>query len=427
VTLPASVRDAIAAAPTLLADTASLAACGGRFAGSASEERARQWLLSRLAAIPGAVVSEHRFAYPGWRQDGARLEMLGPVRRDLRCHALIRSPRTPPHGVDGDVIDLGRGTEDDFARVGRALKGAIALVRHEYPFAADTIHRRVKYGRARDAGAVGFLIANNLPDAGLVTGSSGEGQGDDIAAMGITHEGAALLAERAPVPVRVRMHVESESTRAEASNIVVDLPGASAEQVVLSAHYDGHDLAESALDNATGTAAVIGLVEALAGAGRRRRGLRAILFTTEEWRLLGSQIYVDGLTESERRQIVMNVNLDTLSGSRRLACLTSGFDELDRFVGDVMQKADRELRRVPKLLRNSDHFNFARAGIPALRLVAGFDEPDSRVRYLLTSADTRDKVVDAELRSATTIAAEIVWAALEATGPLPPHGTPVGL
>jgi Zn-dependent M28 family amino/carboxypeptidase len=204
---------------------------------------------------------------------------------------------------------------------------------------------------------------------------------------------------------------------------VVDLPGRDAGLVVLSAHYDGHDLAESALDNGTGTAAVIAIVEALARAGGRRRGLRAILFTTEEWRLLGSQLYVDGLSEAERRQIVMNINLDTLSGGSSLACLTSGFNELDGFVASVAKEAGTCVRLVPNLLRNSDHFNFARHGIPALRVVAGFDEPDSRVRYLLTSADTRDKVVEAELRSATVLAAALAWSAMEDPGPLPSHRT----
>jgi hypothetical protein len=420
-TLPAGVRDRIAGTPALGVDLVALADCGGRFAGSPSEERARQWLLSRLGAIPGVSVSEHRYAYTGWRQHGARMELLGDVRSELRCHALIRSPQTPPGGLDAEVIDVGRGTDADFDRIGGALKGSIALVRHEYPFADDTIHRRVKYGRSREAGAVGFIIANNLPDAGLVTGSSGEGSAEDIPAVGITHEGAALLTAGGRSRARVRLHVESSTRPAEASNIIVDLPGRDPERVVLSAHYDGHDLAESALDNGTGTVAVIAIVEALARERQRRRGLRAILFTTEEWRLLGSTIYVDGLSDAERRQIAMNVNLDTLSGGPRLACLTSGFEELGRFVAAVARQAGIDVRLVPKLLRNSDHFNFARLGIPALRLVAGFDEPDSRVRYLLTSADTRDKVVDAELRNATMLAAELVWSAMDEAGPLPSH------
>ena len=43
-------------------------------------------------------------------------------------------------------------------------------------------------------------------------------------------------------------------------------------------------------------------------------------------------------------------------------------------------------------MQNSDHANFALAGIPAMRLVAGFDDPGANLRYVLTPADTRDKV-----------------------------------
>jgi hypothetical protein len=43
------------------------------------------------------------------------------------------------------------------------------------------------------------------------------------------------------------------------------------------------------------------------------------------------------------------------------------------------------------LMANSDHANFAAHGIPALRLIAGFNAPDSNLRLLLTAADTRDR------------------------------------
>jgi aminopeptidase YwaD len=63
---------------------------------------------------------------------------------------------------------------------------------------------------------------------------------------------------------------------------------------------------------------------------------------------------------------------------------------------------------------NSDHANFALAGIPALRLVAGFDEPAANLRYVLTPADTRDKVEAGELVRSAVLAAAIVAAACDA-------------
>jgi Zn-dependent M28 family amino/carboxypeptidase len=64
------------------------------------------------------------------------------------------------------------------------------------------------------------------------------------------------------------------------------------------------------------------------------------------------------------------------------------------------------------MMANSDHYNFARHGIPALRLVAGFDRPQSNVRYILTRGDSRDKVERSELASAASVAAVLVWQGL---------------
>jgi hypothetical protein len=424
VTLPAEVRDELSKSGPLVSDLMRLADCGGRLSGTESEELARQWLLERVTRIPATQVREHIFAYEGWRQHGARLRVAGRAEGDLACHALLRSPDTPASGLVAEVVDVGRGTTEDFDRVKRELKGRIVLVRHEYPFVPGTIHRRVKYTRSRDEGAVGFIIANNLPDAGLVTGSSGLGDPGDIPAVGTEYVSVLALAERTSGRPRVRLDVEAERGPARAANVVIDVPGREPEWVLLTAHYDGHDLAESALDNGTGAASVIRILDVLARrAGGFRRGLRTILFTTEEWRLLGSQIYVDELGEAERRRIAVVVNLDTLAGSPRLSALTSEFPDLDRFVGEVARTGGFELPVVPGLLRNSDHYNFARHGIPAMRLVAGFGETNAQARYLLTAGDTRDKVEPTELRDATRVSAELVWTALHHPGPMPRHKT----
>jgi aminopeptidase YwaD len=66
-------------------------------------------------------------------------------------------------------------------------------------------------------------------------------------------------------------------------------------------------------------------------------------------------------------------------------------------------------------MANSDHANFAAHGIPALRLIAGFNAPDSNLRLVLTAADTRDKVQPQELDQALRIATTLTWQALGAT------------
>jgi hypothetical protein len=76
------------------------------------------------------------------------------------------------------------------------------------------------------------------------------------------------------------------------------------------------------------------------------------------------------------------------------------------------------------LMRNSDHFNFAQRGIPSIRMVAGFDEPEAGARFLLTEADTRERVSMDELRHAATSAGALVWSALEWPGRIAAHKAP---
>jgi Zn-dependent M28 family amino/carboxypeptidase len=185
---------------------------------------------------------------------------------------------------------------------------------------------------------------------------------------------------------------------------------------VLSAHVDGHDLAESAMDNATGVAAALAIARATAPhTASCVRGLRVSLFSAEEWALAGSRQYLAMLPAEEREAIALNVNLDTIAGDDRLTALTTDFERLDAWVRRLSDQAELDLHTYLPTMSNSDHFNFAQQGIPALRLVAGFDNPACNIRYILTPGDTRDRVRQADLTSGAQTAATLVWRALAAS------------
>jgi Zn-dependent M28 family amino/carboxypeptidase len=97
-----------------------------------------------------------------------------------------------------------------------------------------------------------------------------------------------------------------------------------------------------------------------------------------------------------------------------LTALTSGFERLDAWVQEAAAHAGLALATHLPLMPNSDHANFAAHGIPALRLIAGFNAPHSNLRYLLTAADTRDKVRPQELAEALRIATALAWEGLTA-------------
>jgi Zn-dependent M28 family amino/carboxypeptidase len=286
-------------------------------------------------------------------------------------------------------------------------------VRHEYPFSTRHIHRRRKLGWATERGAAGFIIANPYPGAGPVAGSSGRGGRQGVPAVGTDYESALRLAAAAASGVRVRMVVRGEDYAGVTAALTLDLPGRSAQWVVLSAHVDGHDLAESAMDNATGVAVALAIARAvLPHLASSERGLRICLFSAEEWALAGSRQYLDEMSDAERHAIALNVNLDTVGGDTHLTALTSEFPQLERWVSRIAHESGIELATYQPMMANSDHYNFARHGIPALRLVAGFDRPECNVRYILSRGDTRDKVQHGEMIAAARTAAVLVWHAL---------------
>jgi hypothetical protein len=411
--LDAKIAAALLADTGLWRDFNDICDCGGRLAGTESEKRAFTLLRERVrAASPANAGRSIPVPYGGWRATRATLRLSdGSL---AACHPLVRTIATPADGLAAEVIDLGRGTPEEFEAHAADIAGRIVLVRHELMFAAGTIHRRRKYDMARAAGAVGFLIAGPLAGH-VVAGSSGRQSGEGIAALGIAPETAARLARRATGFPTVTMTIETAEAPAETETLLYDYPGKSDEWVVLSAHVDGHDLAESAMDNGTGLASVLAVTRALAPqVANFRRGLRVMFFSVEEWALTGSAQYVEQLGAAERGKIALNVNLDSVAGSSSLAALTSGYAEVEPFVLSVAEANGSAVRTVRPLMTNSDHANFAAAGIPALRLVAGFDDPAANLRLVLTPADTRDKVGQADLRSATLFTAALVAAACNA-------------
>lgn len=413
--LPSSAAADLEDTASLMAEFEAICDLGGRFAGTESEKQAVVHLKQRMAACLGAPPTVIPTAYDGWKRQSHSLTRVTPSVLDLDCLSLVWSPSVAEGGLEAEVIDLGRGTPEDIQARAAEVQGRIPLVRHEYMFTENTVHRRYKYEAARDAGAVGFLIASNIPGDTLLSGSSGRNRSEDIPALAISAAAAEQLRRTSDAFPHVRIGLEAASDGDVAENLMVEIPGAEDDWVVLSAHIDGHPLGESAMDNATGLAVALQVAKHLAPhAAAFRRGMRVMFFNVEEWGLWGSAKYVDGLSPAQRAKIALNINLDSVAGDKHLTAVTSEYPEISAFLAPAAAAAGVPLATHDALMRNSDHYNFARNGIPAFRLVAGFDRPESNLRYVLTPGDTRDKVTVAEMRQAARLTGHILWQALTA-------------
>ena len=188
-----------------------------------------------------------------------------------------------------------------------------------------------------------------------------------------------------PIPLGVTgsLRIRNELRRIESDNVVARIEGSGApdEVVMYVAHWDhmgvdpnleGDQIFNGAADNATGTAGLIEIARAFLEAPQPPR--RSILFlavTAEEQGLLGSRHYGENPLYPAA-QTVAALNMDVLNQwgrTRDLTIVGMGQSGLDAVAAEVAAGLGRTLAPDPEpekgFYYRSDHFSFARVGIPA--------------------------------------------------------------
>ena len=95
------------------------------------------------------------------------------------------------------------------------------------------------------------------------------------------------------------------------SNLVCTLPGSSARQVIVTAHYDKTGGGQGAIDNWSGAALLPSLFQSLNNQPRTLTYV-FVLTTDEEHGLLGSKDFVSHMSPGEQRNTVADVNVDSI-------------------------------------------------------------------------------------------------------------------
>jgi Zn-dependent M28 family amino/carboxypeptidase len=190
--------------------------------------------------------------------------------------------------------------------------------------------------------------------------------------------------------LRADMRVRNTIGRTASNNVVALVSGAERpdEYVIFTAHWDhlgrqGEEIYNGAIDNASGTAALLLLAEAYAS--QDPPPARSILFvavTAEEQGLLGSAWFAaNPLVPLEQTVAVINVDgLNYIGPTRDISVVGYGASELDAFVDAAAAAHDRRVvpdqRPEAGVYYRSDHFNFAKKGVPALYPKMGLDLVD---------------------------------------------------
>ncbi|MCW0453691.1 M28 family metallopeptidase [Xanthomonas sacchari] len=202
-----------------------------------------------------------------------------------------------------------------------------------------------------------------------------------------------------PIPLKAKLSVDLKSTIAEKTsrNVVGVLPGSSRadEAVLYMAHWDhlgkhegepGDNIYNGAVDNATGVAGILEIAEAFAH--QQPKPERSVVFlavTLEESGLLGSKYYVAHPT-FPLNKIAGVINLDAMPVAGRAKDLVvNGFgsSQLEDLLKPIAAAQGRVLHAedAPQsgFYFRSDHFNFAKAGVPALYIDGGEDLVDGGI------------------------------------------------
>ncbi len=196
--------------------------------------------------------------------------------------------------------------------------------------------------------------------------------------------------------------IDDEVEEIAGRNVIAILPGAdparAGEYVTLGAHYDhvgigipqnGDSIFNGADDNASGTGALLEVAEALAHLPDNQRPARSVLFawvTAEESGLLGSEHFTDNPTVP-RASMIAHVNLDMVGRNSPDSIFSVGARRISTELGDLVETANRRQPQPfvfdfefdapghpEQIYCRSDHYNYARYGIPILFLTSGLHD-----------------------------------------------------
>jgi Zn-dependent M28 family amino/carboxypeptidase len=212
---------------------------------------------------------------------------------------------------------------------------------------------------------------------------------------------AAKGAYNLSLGINASVSINSTIKKSVSNNVIATLPGSSAadEHIIYTAHWDhlgkdetkeGDQIYNGARDNATGVAASLVMAKAFAElTPKPKRSITFLTVTAEEQGLLGS-LYYASHPIIPLDKTVANINMDALNllgKTNDVSVVGMGKSELEQYLAAGAKRQNRVLVREDRpeagYYYRSDHFSFAKQGVPALYAKGGsepFDEETAKYR-----------------------------------------------
>jgi len=205
--------------------------------------------------------------------------------------------------------------------------------------------------------------------------------------------------------LRASADIETEVKRVVSRNVAGILRGSEApeEVFIYMAHWDhlgtdpsleGDQIYNGALDNASGTAALLEIARAFTSLEQApRRSVMFIALAAEEQGLLGSRFYA---TEPlfPLRDTVGGLNMDGMNNfgeTRDITVVGLGMSDLDSYLAEAAAAQERVLEGDRESEKGyyfrSDHFELAKEGVPMLYPKRGYDDREKGVAYGMEKAN----------------------------------------
>ncbi len=386
--------------------------------------------------------------------------------------------------ASGEVVFLGFGIEspqDKYDDVRGELKGRVALLvegepRHKRLFEGPEVSTAAdlfaKLSSLADQGVAAALVVRRIPPGcteppplsfratwalwpqapasappaepeipalEITAALAAELVGDDVLAIAAKVDSSGKEPKRLETGKVVTVASGSfKDHETPVDNVVGLLRGRDAalasEHVVIGAHYDhiGVDwlgrVGPGADDNASGTAALLEVAQALATAGPRR-SILACAFAAEEDGLLGSAALCDS-PPVPRGSMVAMINMDMVGRGNVAGVAVLGLDEnpsFDSLLDRALKLQPTKVKSVTRhdgqeLFERSDHFSFHKKGVPVLFFFEGLPIEDNKDYH--TWRDTLDLVNTDKCARTARLVFNTAWLlANDDERPPPPKGS----
>jgi Iap family predicted aminopeptidase len=342
---------------------------------------------------------------------------------------------------------------DDFAKLKGKLKGAIVLLNTPAVIPADPeenaydavitpdrglartprlgFQERIKMmaSLAQEQAAV-LLLDSGKTDNLFNMSSFSRYQPSEVPLAYLTHEDFSLihrLAAAGAVTLKVNLTGTFSPGPVPASITVAEIRGSELpdERVIIGGHLDSWDLGQGALDNGTGSMAVLEAARTLKALGwKPRRTITFVLFTGEEQGGVGAETFMKNHASEIPKMDAALVH-DTGTGKVFSIALENLYA-----TGPLMAEIYEPLREVfdlqppsTRYFGSSDHVAFLRAGVPAYFCI---QKPAHYREAHHSQTDTFDKVIPDEINEGAALLAAWAWNVSEMPVALPHHAPTAG-